>query len=59
MRVIICIALPSIEDPTSQEADEVIDAMHLDALRLKEQWSGGYPDVNVWVNEVIVESEAP
>ena len=38
MRVIIVVEFPGI-DPNSAEADEIVDALALDTVRLQEQWA--------------------
>jgi len=38
MKVFITVEFPGI-DPNSAEADEIVDALALDTVRLQEQWA--------------------
>jgi hypothetical protein len=38
MRVTLVVEFPGI-DPNSAEADEIVDALTLDTVRLQEQWA--------------------
>ena len=38
MKVFITVEFPGI-DPNSHEADEIVDALALDTVRLQEQWA--------------------
>ena len=50
MKVIIIIEFPGI-DPNSPEADEIVDALTLDTVRVQEQWAD--KTCTAYVDEVV------